>query len=280
MNISLSDQSSPLKHPGRLLLLFLPIALLICISMYFIRMIELERIHDKHAQDAHEAVSVSTESIGRTLQGITRDLRYLSDDIGMQQMLDQTDEKHYINQSADWISFSHNQQTYDKIRWIDENGMERLRINYAIPKPIRVPAAELQSKRERYFFADTFKLDAREIFVSPFDLNVENDEIEVPHKPTIRFGTPVFDSKGKKRGILLLNYLASDLVTNFERSFRSGKHSGWLVNQDGYWLKGPSKDDEFGFMFGHSEASMAKRYPEVWQKILASDSGQFETKEG
>jgi len=280
MNLSLSDQSSPLKHPRRLLLLFLPIALLIGVSMFYIRMIELERIHAKQAQDAHEAVSVSTESIGRTLQGITRDLRYLSDDIGMLQMLDLVDEKHLLNQSSDWISFSRNQQIYDKIRWIDETGMERLRVNYAKPKPIRVPAGELQSKRDRYFFADTFKLDAGDVFVSPFDLNVENNEIEVPHKPTIRFGTPVFDSKGKKRGILLINYFATDLLSTFERSFRTGKQPGWLVNQDGYWLKGSSVEDEYGFMFGRADATMAKRYPEAWQKILTSESGQFETKEG
>ena len=280
MNISLSEQSSPFKHPGRLLMLFLPIALLIGISMFFIYRIESDRLHAKHAQNAHEAVSVSTESISRSLQWITRDLRYLSDDTGMRQMLDNADEKHLANLASDWISFSHSKQVYDKIRWIDEYGMERLRINVAKPKPIRVSAAELQSKRERYFFADTFKLDAGEIFVSPFDLNVENNEIEQPYKPTIRLGMPVFDSKGKKRGILLINYLATDLLANFSSSFRTGKNTGWLVNQYGYWLKGPSADDEFGFMFGREDLTMAKRYPEAWQKILAANEGQFETSEG
>ncbi len=280
MNISLSEQSSPLKHPGRLLMLFLPIALLIGISMFFIHRIESGRLHAKHAQNAHEAVSVSTESISRSLQWITRDLRYLSDDTGMLQMLDNADEKHLSNLASDWISFSHSKQVYDKIRWIDESGMERLRINVAKPKPIRVSAAELQSKRERYFFADTFKLDAGEIFVSPFDLNVENNELEQPYKPTIRLGMPVFDSKGKKRGILLINYLATDLLANFSSSFRTGKNTGWLVNQNGYWLKGPSSDDEFGFMFGREDLTMAKRYPEAWQKILAANEGQFEAKEG
>ena len=280
MTIPLHDQASPLKHPGQLLMLFLPIALLIGVAMFFIYRLELDRMHTKHAQDAHEALSLSTDSIGRTLQDITRDLRYLSDDTGMQQMLDHADEKHLINQAADWISFSRNQQRYDKIRWIDENGMERLRVNYTKPNPIRVPAAELQSKRERYFFSDTFKLDAGEIFVSPFDLNVENNEIELPHKPTIRFGMPVYDSKGKKRGILLINYFASELLSHFERSFRSGKQSGWLVNQDGFWLKGGNTEDEFGFMFGKAELTMAKRYPDAWHRILAAESGQFETKDG
>ena len=223
-------------------------------------------MHDKHAQDAHEAVSLSVESISRSLQWITRDLRYLSDDIGIKKMLDHPDEKLIADQAADWISFSRNKQTYDKIRWIDENGMERLRINFAEPKPFRVPASYLQNKRERYFFADTFKLDADEIFVSPFDLNVENNQIEVPYKPTIRIGTPIFDSQGKKRGILLINYFASDLLQSFDKSFRTGKHSGWLVNQNGYWLRATKPEDAFGFMFGHDDLTIAKRYPDAWQK--------------
>lgn len=274
-----SDKTSPMKHPKRLLLLFLPIAMLIAASMFFVYRTELDRLHSKHAQDAHEAVSVGAESISRKLQWITRDMRYLSDDSSIQQMLDDPSEKNIAIVAKDWVSLSHHKQEYDKIRWIDDNGMERLRINYAQPRPKRVPPSELQDKRDRYFFADTFKLDRGEIFVSPFDLNVENDQIEVPYKPTIRIGMPVFDSKGKKRGILLINFLANKLLDDFSKSFRQG-HTGWLLNPRGYWLKGSSPEDAFGFMFGKADLTMAKRHPEVWQKILAADEGQFKTAEG
>ena len=180
----------------------------------------------------------------------------------------------------DWVSFSQNKQVYDKIRWIDEVGMERLRINMAKPKPYVVPANELQLKSKRYFFADTFKLKAGEVFVSPFDLNFELGKIEIPYKPTIRIGTPVFDSTGKKRGILLINYLATDLLADFSRQFQAKKQTGWLVNQEGYWLKGSKPEDEFGFMFKRDDLSMAKRYPSAWKEIVHNESGQFNTPEG
>jgi len=280
MNTPMGDQTSPLRHPARILILFLPIALLIGISMFFIQRTELDRLHTKHALDARQAVAVGDEAISRTLQWISRDVRYLAQDVGVQQLLDDPSKKHLDDLATDWVSFSNNKQVYDKIRWIDENGMERLRINYAKPKPIVVPVRELQDKHERYFFSDTFKLDAGEIFVSPFDLNVENNQIEIPHKPTIRLGMPMFDSKGKKRGILLINYFASDLLASFSQSSRLGKSSAWLVNEDGYWLKGPSAEDEFGFMFGRKELTMAQRYPEAWKKILTEDEGQFVTADG
>lgn len=280
MELSARDQTSPLQHPARLLALFLPIAALICVSLFFVQRTELDRLHTKHAQDAHEVVSVSGESITRTLKWITRDLRYLSDDTGMQQLLDEYNPKNLNNLAADWVSFSNTKQVYDKIRWIDENGMERLRINFFRPKPIVVPINELQDKRRRYFFADTFKLNAGEIFVSPFDLNVERGAIEVPYKPTIRMGMPVFNSQGKKRGILLINYLAADLLTNFSSSFQAKKQAGWLLNQEGYWLKGSSAADEFGFMFKQDHLTLAKRHPKAWQQIIKSEAGQFNTAEG
>lgn len=274
------NNTSPLRHPLRLLAIFLPTAALIFGSFFLFHQIELNRKHTKHEQAAHEIISVASTSITRTLQWIVRDLRYLSDDTGMQQLLDDFNNKNFKNLETDWISFSNNKRTYDKIRWIDENGIERLRINFSKPSAFSVAKEDLQDKRGRYFFSDTFKLNASEIFVSPFDLNMERGAIEVPHKPTIRLGMPVFNSQGEKRGILLINYLATDLLNNFSRSFSSRKESGWLVNQNGYWLKGPKNEDAFGFMFDRSSSSIAAQYPQAWQIINSKESGQFLTDAG
>ena len=64
----------------------------------------------------------------------------------------------------------------------------------------------LQNKEGRYYFKDTIQPEKGEVFVSPFDLNIERGEIERLLKPMNRFGTPVFDITGRKRGIVLLNY--------------------------------------------------------------------------
>lgn len=280
MNTPPHDALSPLRHPRRLLVLFLPIFAFVATSAITIYWIEKERRHAQHAQDAHEAVTLSIRSISRTMQAITRDVRYLSDDIAIQQAMDNPNEKNLANLAADWMSFSRNKQIYDKIRWIDENGKERLRINYGSPRIIRVPASKLEDKSMRYFFSDTIKLNVGEIFVSPLDLNVDRNEIEVPHKPTIRLGTPLLDSQGRRRGILLVNYLAIDLLATFEKTFQLNKRTGWLLNKDGYWLTGGKPEEAFAFMFGRTEASMAARYPDAWQQIQAADSGHFLTQDG
>jgi diguanylate cyclase (GGDEF)-like protein/PAS domain S-box-containing protein len=135
----------------------------------------------------------------------------------------------------------------------------------------------LQNKGKRYFFSDAFKLNPGEIFVSPLDLNIEGNQVEVPWKPMIRMGTPVFDQKNVKRGIVLLNYYGNELL---ERLRVLGEKQLWLTNADGYWLLGPDNESEWGFMFKKQELTLANRYPEVWQRMTGAESGQFETPDG
>jgi len=62
-----------------------------------------------------------------------------------------------------------------------------------------VPAAQLQKKADRYYFAATMALKPGGLYLSPLDLNIENGRIEVPIKPMIRIATPVSDSRGQSR---------------------------------------------------------------------------------
>ena len=80
------------------------------------------------------------------------------------------------------------------------------------------PIHQLQDKSKCYYFQETVSLSEGEIFISPLDLNVEHGEIEQPLKPMIRLGTPLYNQQGKKSGILLLNYLAQNLLDKLSKS--------------------------------------------------------------
>ena len=189
---------------------------------------------------------VGVVSINRSLEYVMQDVRVLYSSTDFRKMLDHPDKINLDNVAADWIAFAEAKQAYQKIRWIDENGIERLRINYVDHKASVIPKEKLQDRRERYFFEDTNVLNEGEMYVSPLDLNIENDHIEEPYVPTIRFGMPVFDSQGQKRGILLLNYYADSMLVRFEQLTSMRGNSAWMVNQEGYWLKGASPGDELG----------------------------------
>ncbi|MCP4551448.1 MAG: hypothetical protein GY834_05285, partial [Bacteroidetes bacterium] len=180
--------------------------------------------------------------------------------------------------AEDFKKFCSKSMCYDQIRFLDETGMEQIRINFNQNKPAIISKDKLQNKAKRYYFTDTFELEPGRIFVSPFDLNIEHGKIEQPIKPMIRFGTPVSDISGRKRGIVLFNYFGAKLILNLEQTISGSADSFMLLNSKGYWLKGQIPEDEWGFMYeNRKDRTMAQHRPEVWKQILDHNEGQFKS---
>lgn len=182
--------------------------------------------------------------------------------------------------AKEYLLFSRHKKIYDQIRYLDARGQEVVRVNFNQGYPVIAPKIQLQSKAGRYYFRETLRLGPGEIFISPLDLNVEGGKVEQPLKPIIRFGTPVFNSKGQKRGIIILNYLGEKILDRLERD-KSDSLTSMLLNSQGFWLKGTSPESEWGFMFpDRKDRTFGRDFPQAWQRISQSASGQFETSEG
>ena len=265
-------QTSDLRH--RFLQLFLPALVLVLGSVGFYGKTDIER--QLTLLQARENLNVGRGATVMTgkLDDIARDLAYLSSYPVLRNALDKGDATSSGELANAFASFSNSKTIYDQLRWIDETGMERVRVDYVGGKAVVIAGNHLQNKGQRYFFTDSFKLNPGEIFVSPLDLNIEQNKIEVPHKPMVRIATPVMDSQGNKRGIVIINYYARLLLDAFGDATDEVRDHIMVLNGDGYWLKSPQSEDEWGFMFKQPERSLAARAPEAWQHIRAADTGQ------
>lgn len=143
------------------------------------------------------------------LQNISKDKLILEikemNRIEVQQKIIQTEYDQVISDFFFLADFSTLQNIF-------ENRNEIVRINHNNGNPFIVPKQILQNIVLRYYFQETISLDRGELFISPFDLNIEEGKIETPLKPMIRFATPVFDKRGPKQGILVLNYLGNTIL--------------------------------------------------------------------
>ena len=165
---------------------------------------------------------------------------------------------------------------YDQIRFLDRSGMEAIRVNYKNGTPEAVLGDQLQDKSKRYYFPEAIQLERNRIFVSPFDLNIENGEIERPFKPMIRFAMPVYNARGDIAGIILFNYLGNHLIKTLDAISDSTAGNIILLNSGGYWLKGLTPEQEWGFMFPHlKNERFALKHPAAWNEINRQDQGQF-----
>ncbi len=226
-------------------------------------------------------LNTEKEVVTSYIQAIATDVLTVSKHYELRMMLDKNEPRFRESLAREFLWFSKIKKVYDQVRLLDESGMEVLRVNFNGGAPAIVPQQDLQPKGERYYFKDTFQLSEREVFVSPFDLNIEHGQIEHPLKPMIRFGTPVFDSKGRKRGIVLLNYLGAHLLHTMEIISERGRGNVMLLNSDGYFLLGATPDDAWGFMYkNRKDRNLARSDPQAWQEISRADTGQFSNAEG
>lgn len=177
-----------------------------------------------------------------------------------------------------FISLLSRNPEYAQMRWIGDNGMERVRVYRTGDGKVHIASSnELQDKSDRYYVVGTLKLKPREIYVSPLDLNIEHGQIEIPHRPMIRLGTRVFRSDGTPNGLFVLNISARTMLDKFSQYGQGGDLA--LLNSDGYWLKGRRAEDEWGFMFNNRN-TFGRHYPEDWKRISSTDTGQLETRIG
>ncbi|NCD08309.1 MAG: diguanylate cyclase [Negativicutes bacterium] len=225
------------------------------------------------AREHEILISGQKRLIDNELRERVSDLMYLAENAVFKNYIEGSGSKEDLEN--EWLLFADKMKKYDQIRYIDGNGAEKVRINFNEGKPVIVAAEALQNKSNMKYFNETMKLDNRNIYRSNFDLNVENGGIEVPAKPMIRFGVPVFDRQGTKHGVLIVNYFGSYVIDNIKRATQESMYMQ-LVNEKSYWFAGPESNKEWAFMYpDKSENNFANMFPEEWALITAGKNGQF-----
>ncbi|MGH8746811.1 MAG: cache domain-containing protein, partial [Burkholderiales bacterium] len=246
----------------------LPIAALVAV---FVR----EEQHARGALEAHERQLVANAAtvIRSRLEVPKQDLLFLAQLREVGQLLGGNSAAR-SGVSSDFEAFAKEHPDYDHLRIFDASGREIVLVDRTPTGVHPVPSGGLQRKRHRYYFEAAIRKDRGQVYVSPLDLNVEHGAVERPFKPTMRFATPLYDSRGVKSGVLVLNLLAAPMLRELRQLDRSSEGQLWLVNRDGYSLLAPGAQDEFGFMFpGNNAKSLAVRAPEMWSWLRAHPTG-------
>ena len=264
-----------------LLTLILPSGLLCVIFVSSLHHEDQVRVRESLEVAEALRLTAGARSLTGDIGMIAGDIRLIASLPSLARALDKNDPPSLADFTADLVALSASLRVYDQLRWIDESGMERVRVDYVQNQPFVVPLERLQNKAQRYFFIDTMKLAPGEIYVSPLDLNIEQDRVGTPIKPTLRLGMAVVDQAGRRRGIVMVNYFGSHLLDKFSdlTEAREGGTRVNLLNRDGFWLIAPQAADEWGFMFGRKD-NFGTRFPNAWKRISAGERGQFEDGDG
>lgn len=270
-SLSRDHPDSPRLSPPpfmTLLIWWLPLILLLAAALSYIYYQRVEVDNARLCNAKRVALHEAGQSIQRRLNWILKDAHFLADMAGM------------LNTNRPELSdlflslMQHRYGVYDQIRLLDQHGKEVIRVNDDSGQMQLIPKAQLQDKSTYYYFQQAQALQAGEVLMSRFDLNVEHGVIETPYKPVIRFVVRVYDKTGESLGFVVLNYLGRDLINLAAQNspeYAEAPNHFWIVNEQGYWLQGPALELEWGFMFaGKQHQSIEQYYPEIWQVIQAN----------
>ena len=269
------------KVVKKFIVIFLPSILLVVLLSMLINFYFFHLQKNAISKDQKRLVDLVASNLTTELESAISDLIILSSQYQIIEYNSSKSLKDLYQVERTFLKYCIQKRMYDQIRLIDENGMEKVRIDFNKGKPLVVPRTELQNKKHRYYFKESIQLNNNQIFVSPFDLNIEHQKIEFPLKPVIRFGTPVFDKEGKKKGIVVINYFGQRILDRIKRQEVSSDSKLLLINKEGFWLKGINPSMEWGFMYkDRQNKTFATAFPKSYLKLSENETGQFENSEG
>ena len=228
--------------------------------------ITLDRESSLILQQQRANSELTRQMMADRLQEMTADARILADHVGSasRDPLGWQALTHYF------LQFANHKPAYSQLRFIDAAGMERVRINN--DDRIRAVAPDgLQNKAARYYFQKAIGLHTGQVYISPFDLNVEQGQVE-EHNPTLRVAAAVY-SAGQALGIVVLNLDGADLFEAVWGNNAIATDAIALVSRSGFSLIRPQAERNRVTFSDHNP--LAENAPVLWERINSTPKGQI-----
>ena len=215
--------------------------------------------------DLETALHVEKVRLGQTIEVLRQDVVFLANTPPITGLirasanygLDPRDKNSYATWEARlqeiFAAFLRAHPDYYQVRYIGAagEGMELVRVERRDGRVEAVPHDALQAKGDRDYFRAGLMLTSGRVYLSEFDLNKDQGAIEVPHRPTLRAVTTVFDASGRVFGMVVIN---KDLGPLFDLS-STGLPPGvqaLIADQYGQYLHHPETKRAFEFELGSS----------------------------
>ena len=133
---------------------------------------------------------------------------------------------------------------------VAEGGRELVRVERRGGDPVAVPAAELETLGEHPDLQRALSLPAGEVWVSAVDLNREQGRLELPHRPTLRYASPVYQADGRVFGAVMLHIDVAERLAD-AAALKPLGGTLYILNESGDFLFHPVAARRHATDLGH-----------------------------
>ncbi len=152
-----------------------------------------------------------------------------------------------------------------QLRYINKEGFEEVRVHrLQFGADTQIPPSDsLQDKSKRYYFQEAKQARTDETIYSKLDLNVENEQIEIPFNPTLRLMLPL-QKEGEFDGVLVINYFMEEILKTFASV---ADYDVWMVDSQGYPIVHADENKNWQRYLTNGQ-SIAQYFREDYKRIL------------
>jgi signal transduction histidine kinase/ActR/RegA family two-component response regulator/PAS domain-containing protein len=266
------SQAGKLIRAGGGLLVVVLLLAVVLTTCWLLYEREADQIRGRQAELEVVRVNLLAQLLRSELRPVVDDLRLLADGDGFRNYLETGQDQALQAAIRGAVFVSGEKPLYDPVRFLDESGQEIFRIGQGGHV---VPGPQLQNKADRPYFKQANVLPPGTLSVSSFDLNTEGSRQSNPPRPTLRFAVPVFDAKGRRRGIYIINCLGESLIASMQTAAAVLSKRVRLLNAAGYWIKGANPGEEWGFLLPERAGfTIARTDPMLWAQMQRNPTGQ------
>ena len=227
------------------------------------------------------SVTTKAGEIQSSLSSVKEDVLFLSRLPTFQRLIDLPDRPNAALQGlveqlgGEFLAFSRAHKAYYQVRYIDQRGMEVVRADFDGKQSYLLPREQLQDKADRYYFREVIQISPGEVYVSPMDLNIEKGAVEIPYKPVVRYATPVINSRGVRKGIVIINIYASYVLGQVLALRRDEGGIVFLTDKRGFYLSHSEKAKAGGDYFNlTADDNLKNDFPQLMvDEILSGKPG-------
>ncbi len=213
------------------------------------------------------------------LYKILEDVKYLSNLSTTKRFIETgfSDERKKYTESI-LLSFLKRKEEYLSIRVIDKNGIERLKLKKSKEEIIVTPPENLQDKSQRYYTIKIKEMGNDYIYLSPIDYNIENNRIEYPVTPVIRFAHKLVNENNEYQGYIIINYKAQYIISAVEQLNIFTEGTTYFIDSRGILLSSSNKKDgSKDYLLNGLTKQIGDIHPNFWTFIQSNTSDLFQT---
>ncbi|MEZ8824368.1 diguanylate cyclase [Vibrio amylolyticus] len=171
-----------------------------------------------------------------------------------------------------WILIAQSKGYFSKLRFIDNQGMEVIRIN-SVDNFLEIVSTEyLQDKSQRDFFQYAQQLKPNQMGTFGIDVEYEHGKVVTPITPAFRLITPV-DINNKRYGYFVANLNFSAIYNAMNKGIES-RNKPDIIMTDGYYLQSETFSQLLGNIISeHKRYNVKNLLPKVWKHSTSNQTG-------